>query len=136
MTETQEIASAASRQLRRASRHGTSLTLQSESMTEPIVLPIEAVAALQSALDDLAAGISVEGPAEEITTQELADMLNVSRPFVVSLLESGLIPFRKVGTKRRVLRADALRYKQVDDERRYDAMRALTAESEALGLYE
>ena len=105
-------------------------------MTEPIVLPVEAIAALQNALDDLAAGVSADGPAEEMTTQELADLLNVSRPFVVSLLEAGQIPFRKVGTKRRVLRSDALRYKQVDDEQRYAAMRELTAETEVLGLYE
>jgi excisionase family DNA binding protein len=136
VTDTQEIARTASRQLRRASRHGKPLTLQSESMTEPIVLPVEAIAALQNALDDLAAGVSADGPAEEMTTQELADLLNVSRPFVVSLLEAGQIPFRKVGTKRRVLRSDALRYKQVDDEQRYAAMRELTAETEALGLYE
>ncbi len=136
MTETQKIARAASRQLRRASRHGKTLTLKAESMTEPMVLPIEAIAALQNALDDLAAGVPVEGPPEEMTTQELADLLNVSRPYVVSLLESGEIPFRKVGTKRRVLRSDALTYKQVDDEGRYAAIRELTEESEALGLYE
>lgn len=136
MTETQKIARAASRQLRRASRHGKTLTLKSESMSEPMVLPVEAVVALQNALDELAAGVSPEVASEEMTTQEVADLLNVSRPYVVTLLEAGEIPFRKVGTKRRVLRVDALHYKQVDDERRYAAMRELTAESEALGLYE
>jgi excisionase family DNA binding protein len=105
-------------------------------MAEPMVLPVEAIAALQNALDDIAAGVSPETVGEEMTTQELADLLNVSRPYVVSLLEAGEIPFRKVGTKRRVLRSDALRYKQVDDESRYAAARELTAESEELGLYE
>jgi excisionase family DNA binding protein len=110
------------------------LTVKVESMREPMVLPVEAVAALQDALDDLAAGVTAEEGSDEMTTQELADLLNVSRPYVVSLLEKGEIPFRKVGTKRRVLRADALRYKQLDDERRYAAMSELTAEAESLGL--
>ena len=135
MTETQRVARVAARQLRRAS-HGKPLSLKVESLSDPMVLPVEAIAALQSALDDLAAGISPEVVDEEITTQELADLLNVSRPYVVSLLEAGEIPFRKVGTKRRVLRSDALSYKQAEDESRYAAVRELTALSEELGLYE
>ncbi len=135
MTETQRVARVAARQLRRAS-HGKPLSLKVESLPDPMVLPVEAIAALQSALDDLAAGISPEVVDEEITTQEVADLLNVSRPYVVSLLEAGEIPFRKVGTKRRVLRSDALSYKQAEDESRYAAVRELTALSEELALYE
>jgi excisionase family DNA binding protein len=101
-------------------------------MVEPMVLPVEAIAALQNALDDIAAGVTPEVD-DEMTTQEFADLLNVSRPYVVSLLEAGEIPF--LGTKRRVLRSDALRYKQVEDESRYAAVRELTALSEELGLY-
>jgi excisionase family DNA binding protein len=104
-------------------------------MVEPMVLPVEAVAALQNALDDIAAGVTPEVD-DEMTTQEFADLLNVSRPCVVSLLEAGEIPFRKVGAKRRVLRSDALRYKQVEDESRYAALSELTVLSEELGLYE
>lgn len=135
VTETQEIARVAALQLRRASK-GKPLSLTVESLSEPMVLPVEAIAALQIALDEIAAGANPDGVDEEMTTQDLADLLNVSRPYVVSLLEAGEIPFRKVGTKRRVLRSDALRYKQVDDESRYAAAKELTAESEELGLYE
>jgi excisionase family DNA binding protein len=134
VTETQKAARLAARQLRRAS-HGKPLSVKLDSMVEPMVLPVEAIAALQNALDDIAAGVTPEGVDEEMTTQEFADLLNVSRPFVVSLLEAGEIPFRKVGTKRRVLCSDALRYKQVEDESRYAAVRELTALSEELGLY-
>ena len=135
VTETQGVARTAARQLRRATGHGKPLTVTTGPKSERIVLPVEAVEALQSALDELAAGFAPDGVAEEMTTQELAVLLNVSRPYVVSLLEAGEIPFRKVGTKRRVLLGDALVYKQADDERRYAAVRELAAESEAIGLY-
>jgi excisionase family DNA binding protein len=73
---------------------------------------------------------------EEMTMQEFADMLNVPQTFVVSLLETGEVPFRVVGTSRFVRRSDALSFKLVDDAIRYAAVRALTVESEALGLFE
>lgn len=73
---------------------------------------------------------------EEMTMQEFADLLNVSQPFVVLLLEAGEVPFRVVGTSRFVRRSDALSFKLADDAIRYAAVRALTAESEELGLYE
>jgi excisionase family DNA binding protein len=73
---------------------------------------------------------------EEMTMQEFADMLNVPQTFVESLLETGEVPFRVVGTQRFVSRSDALAFKLADDAIRYAAVRALTAESEALGLYE
>ena len=67
----------------------------------------------------------------EMTMQEFADLLNVS-PFVVSLLDTGDPPFRVVGTKRFVLRSDALGFKLADGAIRYAAALALTAESASL----
>lgn len=65
-------------------------------------------------LEEIAAGhpLSILSLQKEISTQQGADLLNVSRPFFVKLLESGAIPFHKVGKHRRANAADVLAYKE------------------------
>lgn len=70
----------------------------------------------------------------QLTTQQAADVLNVSRPFLVSLLEEGKIPHVKVGTHRRILFEDLMRYKNSVDRERRKALDELVTQSEALGM--
>ena len=72
---------------------------------------------------------------ESMTTQDAADLLNVSRPHLVKLLETGKIPqLPKVGRHRRVARAAVLKYKRTRDAQRESALKELTALSQRHGL--
>jgi len=68
----------------------------------------------------------------EISTQEAADFLHVSRPFLVRLLDDKKIPSRKVGTKRRVRFDDLLRYKAIEDDERKKILDQMTIEAQEL----
>ena len=93
---------------------------------------------LLQASEALARGLTVRVVAvdEELTTQQAADILGVSRPYLIRLLESGKIPFTKVGTHRRVRMTDLLAYKEQRDAERREALQELTRTSQELGLYD
>jgi excisionase family DNA binding protein len=80
-------------------------------------------------------GVQIIPKDAELTTQQAADMLNVSRPYLIGLLEAGQIPFRKVGRHRRITCEALMEYKRRDDLQRRAAADELADLSQELGLY-
>ncbi|MFD5461413.1 helix-turn-helix domain-containing protein [Kitasatospora sp. NPDC127059] len=103
---------------------------------DPLVLPrptVEMFAAMLAALAN-GQGVQIMPVNAIVSTQVAADMLNVSRPYLIGLLEKGDIPFERVGRHRRIKFNDVMEYKRRDDRERKDAADSLTALDEELGL--
>lgn len=101
-----------------------------------IEIPAGAVSLLMDILDAMASGQGVTLIPEnaELTTVQAADVLNVSRPYLVKLLENGKIPFRKVGKHRRVLMEDVMAYKRTIDQKREKVLDQLVADAQAQNM--
>ena len=108
------------------------LRLRIADTDESIVLPASAVRLLVEVLSAMAEGnaVALIPIHAELTTQQAADLLGVSRPFLIKQLEGGVIPFRKVGTHRRVLFRDAMAYKREMDRNRLKALDELAAQAQ------
>ena len=106
---------------------------------EPIVtLPAPALGLLLRILNEMAQGnaITLVPHHAELTTQQAADALNMSRPHFIKLLERGAVPFHKVGTHRRVLFRDVAAYKRRIQAESEAALEELAALSQKLRLDE
>lgn len=120
---------------RKSARKSVRLVFGAENPAE-VDLPPQAVEALTEVLEHLAHGreVTVSAQPVEYSTQQAAEYLRVSRPFLVGLLEKGEIPFRKVGTHRRVLFADLQFFKEKIDAQRLKNLEELAAQAQELGL--
>lgn len=103
---------------------------------DQLVVPRAAVELLARVLAHMANGhgVSVVPAHAELTTQQAADLLNVSRPYLIGRLDAGEIEYRKVGSHRRVLAGSLLEYKHRDDARRRAAADELTALTQDMHL--
>jgi excisionase family DNA binding protein len=101
-----------------------------------VELPTSALKLLMDILAELADGnaVQVVPVHAELTTQEAADLLNVSRPHLVKLLEDGELPFHRAGKHRRVRFADLMKYKETRDHASDAAMAALAKQAQELGM--
>jgi excisionase family DNA binding protein len=130
-----QLASESSRRLARYARRDLKLQIAGKR-GEAITLPASAVRLLVRLLSEMAAGnaVTLVPIHAELTTQQAAEALGVSRPFLVKLLDEGNIPFRKVGTHRRVLFSDLMSYRQKTDQRRLKALDELAAQAQELKM--
>jgi excisionase family DNA binding protein len=106
-------------------------------VSQNVPVPPMAFELLLEILKQMAAGnpVTIVPLRKELTTYEAADILNVSRPFVIGLLEKGEIPFRKVGAHRRIPLLALLEYKRKSDAIRDDALDVLATQAQELKLH-
>lgn len=101
-----------------------------------VTVPVSAIHMLVDILNQMAQGnaVSLVPIHAELTTQQAADLLNVSRPFLVKQLEAGAIPFYKVGRHRRIRFSDLMAYRERLDQQGANAADELAAQAQELGL--
>lgn len=122
----------------KASNFEFTLVLQNNSRN--LQLPSHFMPFLMGVLNEIAHGnaVTLVPSNKEFTTQEAADILNVSRPFIIKVLESGEIPFYKIGTHRRIRAKDLMSFKKKLKEKSENALDELSkmAQEDKLGYEE
>lgn len=139
ITPTKADAATAAESGRRLAAHlesDATLRLEVKGTSEELTLPPAALRLLVRVLTELGQGnaITVTPLGAELTTQQAADLLNVSRPHLVKLLDEGAMPSRKVGSHRRVKLTDLLTYKKETLAKRHAALDELAALSQELDM--
>ena len=112
------------------------IKLKIQGLDDEISIPIQAFVLLKTILNNMAKGKSIALllSDSEISTHQAADILSVSRPHVVKLLEKGLIPYKKVGTHRRINLKDVLEYESKVKKARREELDFLTKEAQEINL--
>ena len=109
------------------------LRVRDSGQEQPVELPAGAVDLLMHVLEAMAAGqgVTLIPESAELTTVQAADVLNVSRPFLIKLLDQKAIPHRKVGRHRRIRMEDVMAYKDAIDREREQVLDQLTRQAQA-----
>lgn len=123
-----------SQRIKSSRKKGVKIKIQETG--EFITIPKKALALLSAILQIMAEGktISIVPSNSEVSTQQAADMLNISRPHLVKLLEAKQIPFKKVGSHRRVLLKDIIEYKEQLAKQREAQLDFLSNQAQDLNL--
>lgn len=119
-----------------AKHHDDVVRLEVTDDHETLNLPRSALELLARVLAHMAAGqgVSIVPSHAELTTQQAADLMNVSRPFLIGLLEAGEIEYRTVGKHRRIRAQSLMEYIAADDRTRREAADELTQLNQEMGL--
>lgn len=101
-----------------------------------LAIPASAIRLLNEILKEMAKGnaVTLIPIHSMLTTQDAADILNVSRPFLIDLLNAGKIPFQRLGSHRRIVLSDLMAFKEMTDFSRAEALRSLTEEAQELNM--
>lgn len=111
------------------------ITMEDGTVLELPAPVAEALAEILEAAADGEQALVLRSP-EDLTTEQAAAVLGVSRPTVVRLVESGTLPARMVGTHRRLSLADVLAHREASARRRTEALDRMAREAEELALYD
>lgn len=131
-----ELARSSSRLLAACIGHGPTARLRVIDGEDEIEVPVSALRMLVDILANMAEGnaISIVPIHAELTTQQAADFLSVSRPYLVGLVERGALPHHKVGTHRRVYFKDLLAYRKQQMSQSKTGLDALAEQAQKLGM--
>ena len=134
-----KLALESGQQLARLTKNGrqsVSVRIEQDGGEQNITIPMSAFRLFVNILNEMAQGnaVTLIPIHAELTTQQAADLLNVSRPYLVRLIEEGQLPAHKVGTHRRVRFDDLMRYKRANREARLKVLAELTTEAQELDM--